>query len=106
VNEKENTGMRPVKLALSILAADFARLGEHVAEAERGGADRIYLDVMDGHQHFRHSTLAKIQRVRRIISKNGLNVNSNSMARLMRPRLPWAAGANVLVKDTCGDSAR
>lgn len=38
-----------VKLAPSILAADFARLGEQVAEAERGGADRIHLDVMDGH---------------------------------------------------------
>jgi ribulose-phosphate 3-epimerase len=38
-----------VKLAPSILAADFARLGEHVAEAERAGADRIHVDVMDGH---------------------------------------------------------
>jgi ribulose-phosphate 3-epimerase len=39
----------PVKLAPSILAADFARLGEQVAEAERAGADRIHVDVMDGH---------------------------------------------------------
>lgn len=38
-----------VKLAPSILAADFARLGDQVAEAERGGADRIHVDVMDGH---------------------------------------------------------
>ena len=38
-----------VKLAPSILAADFARLGEQVAEAERGGADRIHVDIMDGH---------------------------------------------------------
>jgi len=38
-----------VKLAPSILSADFARLGEHVAEAERGGADRIHVDIMDGH---------------------------------------------------------
>lgn len=38
-----------IKLAPSILAADFARLGEHVAEAERAGADRIHVDVMDGH---------------------------------------------------------
>jgi ribulose-phosphate 3-epimerase len=37
------------KLAASILAADFARLGEQVLEAERGGADRIHVDVMDGH---------------------------------------------------------
>src|SRR5579859_158026 len=38
-----------VKLAPSILAADFARLGEQVAEAEHAGADRIHVDVMDGH---------------------------------------------------------
>lgn len=38
-----------VKLAPSILAADFSRLGEQVAEAERAGADRIHVDVMDGH---------------------------------------------------------
>jgi ribulose-phosphate 3-epimerase len=36
-------------IAPSILAADFARLGEHVREAERAGADRIHVDVMDGH---------------------------------------------------------
>jgi ribulose-phosphate 3-epimerase len=38
-----------VKLAPSILAADFARLGEQVREAEAAGADRIHIDVMDGH---------------------------------------------------------
>src|SRR5437870_4254066 len=38
-----------VKLAPSILAADFARLGEQVAEAEQAGADRLHIDVMDGH---------------------------------------------------------
>src|SRR5579862_3270005 len=38
-----------VKIEPSILAADFVRLGEQVAEAERAGADRIHVDVMDGH---------------------------------------------------------
>jgi ribulose-phosphate 3-epimerase len=38
-----------IKLGPSSLAADFARLGEQVAEAERAGADRIHVDVMDGH---------------------------------------------------------
>jgi ribulose-phosphate 3-epimerase len=38
-----------IKLAPSILAADFARLGEQVTEAVRGGADRIHVDIMDGH---------------------------------------------------------
>jgi ribulose-phosphate 3-epimerase len=44
-----NLTSRPIKLAPSILAADFARLGDQVAEAERAGADRIHVDVMDGH---------------------------------------------------------
>ena len=38
-----------IRLAPSILAADFARLGEAVAAATRGGADQIHVDVMDGH---------------------------------------------------------
>jgi ribulose-phosphate 3-epimerase len=41
--------MSAIKLAPSILAADFARLGEQVREAEKAGADRIHVDVMDGH---------------------------------------------------------
>jgi ribulose-phosphate 3-epimerase len=38
-----------VKLAPSILNADFSRLGDQVVEAERAGADRLHVDVMDGH---------------------------------------------------------
>jgi ribulose-phosphate 3-epimerase len=42
-------GTKPeVKLAPSILSADFARLGEQVAEAANAGADYIHIDVMDG----------------------------------------------------------
>jgi len=37
-----------VKILPSILAADYLRLGEQVADAERGGADRFHIDVMDG----------------------------------------------------------
>ncbi len=38
-----------VKIAASILAADFAGLGEAVRAAEAGGADYVHIDVMDGH---------------------------------------------------------
>lgn len=38
-----------IEIVPSILSADFTRLGEQVREAEAGGADRIQIDVMDGH---------------------------------------------------------
>ncbi len=37
-----------VRISASILSADFARLGEEIAAAERGGVDAIHVDVMDG----------------------------------------------------------
>lgn len=40
---------KPVRIAPSILAADFARLGDEVAAVARAGADYIHVDVMDGH---------------------------------------------------------
>jgi ribulose-phosphate 3-epimerase len=38
-----------VKIAPSILSADFAKLGEEIRDVEAGGADYIHIDVMDGH---------------------------------------------------------
>lgn len=38
-----------IKIAPSILAADFAKLGEEIKEVEKAGADLIHIDVMDGH---------------------------------------------------------
>ncbi len=39
----------PVRVAPSILSADFAALGDAVRAVERGGADLVHIDVMDGH---------------------------------------------------------
>jgi ribulose-phosphate 3-epimerase len=41
--------LRPILVAPSILAADFAVLGEEIAAIEAGGADAVHIDVLDGH---------------------------------------------------------
>src|SRR6476661_24947 len=38
-----------VKIAPSILSADFSKLGEEISDVEKGGAELIHVDVMDGH---------------------------------------------------------
>ncbi|MCI4060673.1 ribulose-phosphate 3-epimerase, partial [Bacillus cereus] len=38
-----------IKIAPSFLSADFSKLGEEINDVEKGGADYIHVDVIDGH---------------------------------------------------------
>ena len=78
-----------MKLAPSILAADFARLGAQVAEAGEAGADRLHIDVM----------VAKITRVRRLIDrvKPECDLEVDGGIDAETAQLCIEAGANVLV---------
>jgi ribulose-phosphate 3-epimerase len=48
VKQRTMPTTRPIKIAPSILTADFGRLAEEIRAAETGGADYIHLDIMDG----------------------------------------------------------
>ena len=89
-----------IQLAPSILAADFARLGEQVAQAEQAGASRIHVDVMDGHFVPNISFGAPIvQSLRQMIEQTNPDCEPELDGGIdpETARLGVAAGANVLV---------
>jgi len=74
-----------VKLAPSILAADFARLGQQVTEVEHAGADRIHVDVMDGHFV---PNLRTVQRIRALGKRAGVAINPATGSGVLEEIIP------------------
>jgi ribulose-phosphate 3-epimerase len=94
-----------VKLAPSILSADFARLGEQVAEAANAGADYIHIDVMDG--QFVPPITIGAQVVASIRPWTGLPLDVHLMIKNPERQLVQfaKAGANIITVhiETCPD---
>lgn len=49
ISTVKGTTVKMIKIAPSLLASDFSKLGEEISKVERAGADLIHIDVMDGH---------------------------------------------------------
>ncbi|MBI3710951.1 MAG: ribulose-phosphate 3-epimerase [Proteobacteria bacterium] len=87
---------RPVRIAPSLLSADFARLGEEVRAMEAAGADYLHIDVMDG--HFVPNITIGPTVVRALRPHSRLPFDVHLMISPVDPYLPdfAAAGADIL----------
>jgi ribulose-phosphate 3-epimerase len=83
----------PNYLAPSILNSDFARLGEAVEAVERGGADWLHLDVMDGH-FVPNLTIGPVV-VEALRKVTALPLDCHLMVREPEKMVPWFADAGA-----------
>lgn len=86
----------PIRIAPSILSADFMNLGRDVALVERAGAGFVHIDVMDG--HFVPNLTMGIPVVRRLKRATALPLDVHLMISNPVDELPWflEAGADVV----------
>ena len=87
---------QPIRIAPSILAADFANLGKEVRAIEQAGADLVHLDVMDG--HFVPNLTIGPELIRALRPHAGLPFDVHLMISPVDPLLPAfaEAGADIL----------
>jgi len=87
---------QPIRIAPSILAADFANLGEEVRAIEQAGADLVHLDVMDG--HFVPNLTIGPELIRALRPHAGLPFDVHLMISPVDPLLPAfaEAGADII----------
>jgi len=85
-----------VKIAPSILSADFSRLGEQVVEADKAGADYIHIDIMDG--RFVPNITIGAAVVKALRSKTDLPFDAHLMVEDPLDHIPHFAdaGANII----------
>ncbi len=82
-----------VRVAPSILASDFARLGEEVRAVEQAGADYVHIDVMDG--HFVPNVTIGPDVVRALRAHSGLPFDVHLMISPVDPFVPLFADAGA-----------
>ena len=100
--------MSAVKLAPSILAADFARSGQQVTEVEHAGADRIHVDVIDGrfvpdsflvHWEGNHNLHRTAQRIRTLGKRARVAINPATGAGVLEEIIPHLDQVLVMTVD-------